>query len=79
VADAFDWYMQRQLSKTVVDKYPDVHNYGRAPSGRNVISWGQGMTAYSLLTRTTARLSSQARRLDRVPDADPADAVSTTA
>ncbi len=64
VADAFDWYIQRQLSKTVVDKYPDVHNYGRAPSGRNVISWGQGMTAYSLLTRTTARLSSQARRLD---------------
>jgi cation diffusion facilitator CzcD-associated flavoprotein CzcO len=64
VMDAFDWYLQRQLSHTVVDRHPEVHNYGRAPSGRNVIAWGQGMSAYSLLTRTTARISSRARRVN---------------
>jgi hypothetical protein len=63
VMESFDRYMQRRLARTVVDQYPDVHNYGRAPSGRNVISWGQGMTVYSALTRSTARLSSKARRL----------------
>ena len=44
--------------------WPGRGRYGRAPSGRNVVSWGLGMTAYRLLTLTTARLSSEVRRLD---------------
>ena len=65
VMDAFDRHIQRRLSKTIVDRYPDVHNYGRAPSGRNVIAWPHGVAVYSLLTRTTPRLTSQARCLNR--------------
>ena len=63
VMETFDRYMQRRLARTVVDQYPEVHNYARSPSGRNVIAWGQGMTVYSALTRFTARVSSKARRL----------------
>ena len=31
VHDVFNWALQRRLSKGVVDKYPEVHNYGRSP------------------------------------------------
>jgi cation diffusion facilitator CzcD-associated flavoprotein CzcO len=64
VLEAFDRYLQRRLSRTVVGRHPEVHSYGRAPSGRDVIAWGQGMTVYAALTRSTPRLSSRARRLD---------------
>jgi cation diffusion facilitator CzcD-associated flavoprotein CzcO len=63
VMDTFNWVVQKRLSRSVVAKYPEVHNYGRSPSGRNVIGWGEGMTVYSVLTRTTPRISSTARRL----------------
>ena len=62
VHDLFNWAIQRRLSRGVVDNYPEVHNYGRSPSGKNVIGWMHGMTVYSVLTRMTPRLSSKARR-----------------
>jgi hypothetical protein len=63
VMDLFNWALQRRLSRSVPDRHPEVHNYGRAPSGVNVIGWTEGMTIYSLLTRGTPRLSARARRL----------------
>ena len=63
VHDLFNWAIQRRLSRGVVDNHPEVHNYGRSPSGKNVIGWMHGMTVYSVLTRITPRLSSKARRL----------------
>jgi cation diffusion facilitator CzcD-associated flavoprotein CzcO len=62
VHDVFNWAIQRRLSRSVVDNYPKVHNYGRSPSGKNVIGWMHGMTVYSVLTRITPRLASKARR-----------------
>ena len=67
VMTLFNRIIQRRLERNVVGRYPEVHNYGRSPSGRNVIGWGEGMLVYALLTRTTARLSSTARRLSRRP------------
>ena len=66
VMDCFNWIIQKRLSKVVMARHPEVHNYGRSRSGRNVIGWGEGMAVYSLLTHTTPRLSSVARR--RNPD-----------
>ncbi len=63
VLDLFNWIVQKRLSAGVVARHPEVHNYGRSASGRNVIQWREGMLAYSVLTRTTPRLSSTARRL----------------
>jgi cation diffusion facilitator CzcD-associated flavoprotein CzcO len=63
VMDVFNRIVQRRLNRNVVGQYPEVHNYGRSPTGRNVIFWGEGMVVYWLLTRTTARLSARAERL----------------
>lgn len=76
VMDAFNKIVQKRLSRSVVAQYPDVHNYGRSASGRNVIGWGEGMTVYSVLTRTTPRISSTARRL-RTRDTEPLKAASS--
>jgi hypothetical protein len=62
VVDLFNRILQKRLSRSVVARYPSVHNYGRAESGRNVIGWTDGLVVYSLLTRTTRRLSSFSRR-----------------
>jgi cation diffusion facilitator CzcD-associated flavoprotein CzcO len=64
VMDAFSWVVQKRLERNVVGRYPEVHNYGRSASGRNVIGWGEGMVPYALLARATPRLCSAARRLD---------------
>ena len=63
VMNTFNKIVQKRLSRSVVTQYPDVNNYGRSASGRNVIGWGEGMTVYSILTRTTPRISSTTRRL----------------
>jgi cation diffusion facilitator CzcD-associated flavoprotein CzcO len=63
VMDVFNRIVQRRMKRYVVARYPGVHNYGRSPTGRDVIYWAEGMVKYALLTRTTARLSSRAERL----------------
>lgn len=63
VMDVFNRIIQRRMRRHVVGQYPDVHNYGRSPTGRDVIYWAEGMVTYWVLTRTTARLSSRAERL----------------
>ncbi|SHL07803.1 Predicted flavoprotein CzcO associated with the cation diffusion facilitator CzcD [Pseudonocardia thermophila] len=63
VMDLFNRIIQRRMQRYVVARYRDVHNYGRARTGRDVIYWAEGMVAYAVLTRTTARLSSRAERL----------------
>ncbi|ORA40203.1 hypothetical protein BST20_06440 [Mycobacterium branderi] len=68
VMDVFNWILQKRLNRNVIGQYPEVNTYWRSESGRNVLGWGEGMTLYALLTRTTARLSSRARRLDPVAD-----------
>lgn len=66
VLDGFIWFVKRRLSHSVVAKYPEVHNYGRAPTGRDVISWQDGMTTYALLTLATRRIATTGRRLPTV-------------
>jgi hypothetical protein len=63
VLDLFNRIVQKRLDRNVIGQYPDVNTYWRSESGRNVIGWGEGMAVYAILTRTTARLSSTARRL----------------
>jgi cation diffusion facilitator CzcD-associated flavoprotein CzcO len=67
VMDLFNRIIQKRLSERVPSRHPEVHNYGRASSGRDVIAWRDGMIVYSILTRITPRLSSTARRLGARP------------
>jgi cation diffusion facilitator CzcD-associated flavoprotein CzcO len=67
VMDLFNRIVQKRLQRNVVGRYPDVHNYSRSASGRNVIGWGEGMRVYAFLTRTTPWLSASARRLQNGP------------
>jgi cation diffusion facilitator CzcD-associated flavoprotein CzcO len=59
----FNRWLEQRLSNSVVANHPEVHFYGRAPSGKNVIGWGEGMVTYSALTRGTPRLATRGRRL----------------
>ncbi|SHL07472.1 Predicted flavoprotein CzcO associated with the cation diffusion facilitator CzcD [Pseudonocardia thermophila] len=63
VMDLFNLLVQKRLERNVVARYPEVNNYGRSPSGRNVIGWGEGMKVYALLTKTTPLISASARRI----------------
>jgi cation diffusion facilitator CzcD-associated flavoprotein CzcO len=65
VMDAFNRILTKRLAERIIAKYPDVNNYGRSETGKDVIGWRDGMIVYSILTRTTPRLSSKARRLRR--------------
>lgn len=62
VMDAYNWVIQRKLSRSVVVRHSQVHSYGRSASGRDVIAWPCRVSTYAVLTRTTARLSSRAQR-----------------
>jgi len=63
VMDTFNEVLQRRLRGNVSARHPEVHNYGRTSTGRDVIAWTDGMAVYSFLTRISPRLSSTARRL----------------
>ncbi len=65
VMDFYNRVVQRALANEVPQRYPEVHNYARTASGRNVIAWGGSLASYAALTRTTARLSASARRRAR--------------
>jgi len=61
--DTFNRILRKRLANSVVAKHPEIHSYGRAPSGHNVISWHEGMSIYSLLTKGTVRLATSTRQL----------------
>ena len=65
VMNLFDRIVQDRLNRNVVAKYPEVHFYGRAASGRNVIGWDEGMLPYAILCRFSPRICATATRLAR--------------
>lgn len=61
--DYVDRIVQKQVSRTVSARHPEVHNYGRTESGRDVITWRGGLALYTVLSHTTPRISATDRRL----------------
>ncbi len=57
----YNQVLQRRLARSVAVRNPDVHNYSRSASGRDVVGWVDGMVIYAFLTRVSPRLSSFAR------------------
>jgi hypothetical protein len=65
VCTKYNEWIQKKLEAGVVSTHPEVHNYGRGASGKNVIGYGEGMTVYGAMCKLTPRLSSRARTVPR--------------
>ncbi len=65
VCTRYNEWIQKKLERGVVSTHPEVHNYGRGESGKNVIGYSEGMTVYGAMCKLTPRLSSRARTVPR--------------